>query len=140
MTALSITPANVVYSNGPVKGDQIAGEAFGAGVLLYYKASDGKWYKAQCDGTVAEAGQDGTGIALSSADVANARVSVGVPGAIVTVGAGLAGVVYCAGRVAGTLVPVADLLSTDKVTPVALGIGSNQLQLMYAYNAGAVLA
>lgn len=140
MAALTITAASVAYVSGPVKGDQIAGEAFAAGAMLYYKASDGKWYKAQCDGTVAEAGADGIGMALSTADAANARVTVAQPGAVVSVGTGTAGIIYTIGRTAGTLVPSADMASTDKVTPAAHGIGSSQLQLMYSYNAGSALA
>lgn len=140
MAALSITAANVALVSGPVRGDQIAGEAFAAGAAVYLSSADSKWRKAQCDGTALEAGSEEVGIALGSADAANARVSIATPGAVVSVGTGTAGVIYCFGRTAGTYIPVADLASTDKVTVAALGIGSNQLQLARAYNAGAVLA
>ena len=39
--ALTVTPANVSLDSGPVEG-VIAGEAFSAGAILYYKASDGR--------------------------------------------------------------------------------------------------
>ncbi|WP_425065605.1 hypothetical protein [Reyranella sp.] len=141
MTALSITKANVSWAGvGPVSADQIAGEAFDAGDMVYLKASDSKWYKAQDDGTAEEAGSEGIGMALGTADAANARVSIARPGAIVNLGTGTAGVVYCLGDTPGDLVPNADNGSGDKVTVVGLGIGSNKVQLAWVYNAGAVLA
>lgn len=140
MAALSITAAGVAWVSGPVAADQVAGEAFIAGALVYYNPTTGKWLKAQCDGTAAEAGADGVGMALGTADAVNARVSIALPDAVVTVGTGTAGVAYAIGRTAGSLVPVADIASTDKLTLAALGIGSNKLQLARVYNAGAVLA
>jgi hypothetical protein len=139
MTALSITASSVAYQSGPVDSDQVAGEAFSAGALVY-RTDDGKWKKAQCDGTAAEAGAEDLGMALFTADAAGARGSVAKPGAIVAVGAGTAGIVYAPGTTAGSLVPSADLASTNKVTVAAIGIGSNKLQLARIYNAGAVLA
>lgn len=139
MSALSITAANVAWVSGPKDVDQVAGEAFIAGALVYLK-SDGKWWKAQCDATAEEAGATDLGIALATADAAGARISVAKAGAIVSVGAGAAGVVYHPGATAGSLVPTADLVSTNKVTVAALGIGSNKLLMCRDYNAGAVLA
>lgn len=141
MTALSITAANVKYINGPILADQVAGEAFIAGAEVYQLA-DGTWKKAQCDGTALEAGSKNLGMALFTADAAGARGSIGLRDAVVQVAAsGLAvGVPYCVGRTAGSLVPVADLLSTDKVTIAALSISATQLQLCRDYNDGAVLA
>lgn len=139
MTALSITAASVAYVSGPVFADQVAGEAFIAGAAVYLK-SDGKWWKAQCDGTAAEAGADGLGIALATADAAGARVSIALPGAVVTIGTGTAGVIYCVGTTAGSLIPAADLASTNKVTVAAVGIGSSKVQVARVYNAGCALA
>lgn len=117
----------------------IAGEAFAAGAILYYKSADGRWYKAQCDGTPAEAGADGLGLALGTADAAGARVVIGRPGAIVSIGTGTAGLIYLPGRTAGSLIPSADAASTDKVTPAALGIGSSKVLLIRDYHAGSVV-
>lgn len=141
MTALTVTATQVAYISGPVAADQVAGEAFDAGSQCYYKASDGKWYKAQCDGTTAEAGEAGLGLALFSADAAGARGSMARKNAIVTLGAGAgpaAGVVYCPGATAGTLIPTADLASTNKVSLAGLGIGNNAVLVLETYNAGAV--
>lgn len=140
MAALSITAASVAWVSGPVAADQLAGEAFIAGALVYYNPTTGKWLKAQCDGTAAEAGADGLGMALGTADAVNARVSIALPGAVVAVGTGTAAIAYVPGTTAGSLMPTADLASTNKATLAALGIGSNRLQLACVYNAGAVLA
>jgi hypothetical protein len=138
MAALTIAAANVSLVSGQPLADQPAGEAFIAGALVY-QADNGTWLKAQCDGTAVEAGANALGIALATADAAGARVSIAAPGCVVGIGAGAAGIVYCPGRTTGTLVPTADLLATDKVSPAAIGIGSSRLMLVRAYNAGAVL-
>lgn len=139
MTALSITAASVLWQSGPIDKDQVAGEAFVAGAAVYL-AADGTWYKAQCDGTAVEAGSGGVGLALATADAAGARVSIARSGAVVTLGTGTAGIVYYVGATAGAINPVADLSSTNKITPLILGIGSSKVQLLgNNYNAGAVL-
>jgi hypothetical protein len=142
MTALTVTAAQVAYVSGPITHDQVAGEAFAAGACLYWNASTGKWLKAQCDGTVAEAGADGIGLALATADASGARLSIALPDAIVTLGAGAApaaGIIYCPGRTAGSLIPSADLASTDKATVAAIGIGTNKVKVARIYDAGAVI-
>lgn len=139
MVALTITPASVVWQSGPKLHDQVAGEAFDAGAAIYL-ADNGKWLKAQADGTAVQAGSNDLGMALASADGDGARISVATAGAIVAVGTGTAGVIYVPGDTAGAYNPVADQGSTDKITVAALGIGSNQLLLARVYNAGAVLA
>jgi hypothetical protein len=140
MTALSVTASQVAWVSGPIEKDQPAGEAFNAGACVYFSGS--AWLKAQCDGTAAEAGAEKLGIALATADGVGARLSIAVDDAVVTLGAGAApaaGTLYAPGRTAGSLVPMADLASTDKVTPFALGIGSNKVQLKRNYNVGAAL-
>lgn len=137
MANLSITAANVAWVSGPIDKDDVAGEAFVAGAIVYLN-TDGTWKKAKAGGTAIEAGQNGIGMALATADAANARVSVARPGAVVAVGAGAAGLPYMISATAGSLCPFADLIATNKTTPAALGIGTSQLLLMYAYNAGAV--
>ena len=139
MTALTITPANVVLQSGPKLGDQVAGEAFDAGALVY-QADNAKWLKAQCDGTAIEAGANNLGMALGSADALGARVTIALPDAIVAIGTGTAGVVYHPGATAGTLIPTEDLASTNKVTVAAIGIGTNRVKLARVYDAGAALA
>ena len=138
-TALTITAANVSHDSGPRDSDQPAGEAFAAGAAVYRKASDGRWYKAQCDGTPEEAGGEDTGVALATADAAGARVSIAKAGSVVSLGTGTAGTAYFIGRTAGAIIPAADLAQTDKATLLGLGIGSNKLLLGRLYHAGAVV-
>ncbi len=140
MTALTVTASGVVWQSGPILSDQVAGEAFDAGAAIYRNATAGKWLKAQCDGTAAEAGSDNLGIALASADADGSRISVAIEGAIVTLGTGTAGIVYCPGTTAGSLIPTADLASTNKAVPFAIGIGSNKVKLFRVYDSGAVIA
>lgn len=137
-TSLTITAANVAYVSGPTIGDQVAGEAFAAGAILY-KADDGKWYKAKSSGTAVQAGSRDIGMALNTTDAANARVTLAKHGAVVAIGTGTAGTIYVIGSTAGALAPVADLSSTNKVQPAAIGIGTNQVMLLHGYNAGAVV-
>lgn len=137
MAALTITAANVAYQSGSIYPGQTIGEAATAGMAVY-KKSDGKWYKSKCNGTAEEAGATDFGMLLATADAAGARASIAGPGAIVALGTGTAGIVYCPGTTAGTWIPTADLVSTNKVTVGALGIGSNQVQIARVYNAGAV--
>lgn len=141
MTALAITAANVKYISGPVDKDQVIGEAAAAGAMMYL-AADGKWYKAQCDGTAIEAGSAGIGMLLATADAADARASVARPDAIVQIAAsGLTvGIPYFIGNTAGSLDPLGDLGSGDKVTFAGLTISAARIRLGYCYDAGAVLA
>lgn len=141
MVALAITAANVAYVSGPIDQDQVAGEAFIAGAIVY-RAANGTWLKAQCDGTAIEAGSLGIGMALATADAAGARISVARPGAIVTIAAsGLTvGIPYFIGNTAGSLDPLADLGTTDKVTFAGISISATRILLGYLYDSGAVLA
>ncbi|WP_428673703.1 capsid cement protein [Reyranella sp.] len=143
MTALSITATQVLLASGPVEHG-IAGAAITQGQSVYL-ASTGKWLPAQCDGTTAEAGENGCGIALSAAGADGQPVTVAKPGAIVTLGAGAApaaGVVYVIGPGAGSIAPVGDVVtSTNKMTALGVGLTTNRLLLFGGtYHAGAVVA
>lgn len=142
MAALTITAAQVLPTNNDPVDHGIAGEAITPGQAVYL-ASTGKWLKAQCDGTAAEAGAERYGIALSQAAADGQPITVALPGHRVTLGAGAApaaGTVYFIGATAGNLNVAGDLASTNKVTPIALGIGSSKVQILAgAYNSGAVI-
>jgi hypothetical protein len=138
MAELAVTAASVAFVSGPPVILVTAGEAFSAGMVLYKRASDQKYLKAQCDGTAEQAGSNGLVIALASADAAGAKVGVAVPGAVVTLGA-VAGTEYVLGTTAGKIMPPADLVSTNKATAVGVGNGSNNLLFDPIYDAGAVV-
>lgn len=138
MAELSVTPSAVAFVSGPPVTLITAGEAFGAGAVLYKRASDQKYLKSQCDGSAEEAGANGLVLALASADAANARVGAAVPGSVVTIGAA-AGSEYCVAHTAGKMMAPGDLATTDKSTIVGVGVGSNNLLFNPVYNAGAVV-
>lgn len=141
MAAITVTASAVVYVSGPKDDGQVAGEAFAAGAALYLSSTDGKWYKAQADGTAAQAGADGYGMALFTADAAGARGSVARPGAKVTMNAALtAGVAYFIHGTAGSFGVYSELASTNKSTIFCVAVSTSQLLLVQAYDAGAVLA
>ncbi len=141
MAALTITAAQVLPGTAP-RETGIAGEAITQGQSVYF-SSAGKWLKAQGDGTTIEAGALGYGIALTATGADGQPIVVARPGGTVTLGAGAApasGVVYYVGDTAGGIHPVADIGSGDKVLPLCIGVGSNQVLILDdAYHAGAVL-
>lgn len=136
--ALTVTASNVAWVSGPITTDAVAGEAFAAGAAVYLSAA-GTWLKAQDDGTAVEAGSGGIGIALGTADAIGARVSVARVDAVVSLGTGTAGAVYILCDAAGGICPSADAGTTDKVTVIAVGIGSNKVHVGYLYDAGSVV-
>jgi len=127
MADLTITAASVAKSTGAVENKQyVAGETITAGQAVYLKSSDSKWWKAQADGTSAEA--DAIGIALNGA-AAGQPVSVQTAGAI-TIGATIAvGTTYVVSATAGGIAPVADLASTNYLTYLAYGSAAGVLTL-----------
>lgn len=141
MTALSITAAQVLPAANCPTVTGVAGEAITQGQAVYLSTS-GTWLKAQCDGTAAEAGSEGYGLALTAAGGVGQPVVVALPGGTVTLGAGAApaaSVPYFIGASAGDLVPLGDLSSTNKVTPICFGVGSNKVKILTgAYDAGSV--
>lgn len=143
MAALTITASQVLPASGPTEA-AIAGAAITPGQAVYRDAASGTWKPAQGDGTAAEAGQDGYGIALTQAAAALQPVVVALPGAKVTLGAGAApeaGKVYFIGDTAGGLHLASDLGSGDKVTAMGVGLTSNRILIFGgSYDAGAVLA
>ncbi len=142
MTALSITAAQVLHVSGPTK-EVVFGATITQGQPLYFDTATGKWKLAQDDGSAAENGADGYGLALS-AGADGQKGIIALPGSKVTLGAGAApaaGVVYAPGDTAGALVPLSDQAQPDKVLPMCLGVGTNAVKILTdAYDAGAVLA
>jgi len=142
MAALSVTATQVLLVSGPTKT-----VTFGATVTqgqgLYFDTVAGTWKLAQCDGSAAEAGADGYGIALSAGSAGQQGV-IALPGAKVNLGAAAAaaaGEIYCIGGTAGALNPKSEVVTaTNKVTPIGLGIGSNAVKVLAeAYDVGAVV-
>lgn len=112
MADLSITAASVVKGSGAtVNNLKLAGETITAGMSVYLKSTDDRWYKAQSDGTAEEAGSGGLAVALNGAS-AGQPLFVQTAGTI-TIGATVAvGTVYVVSAAYGGICPVADLVST----------------------------
>lgn len=130
MADFSITAGNVVANAGQAK-TKIAGEAIAAGEYIYVK-NDGKAWKAQCDGTEAEA--DVIGMAVNSAAAGQV---VAYQTGEVTVGSvyGAAAVPLVLSRTAGKAMPVDDLASGDRI--VLLGWSkSATVSVVHVINTG----
>lgn len=140
MTALATVAAQVQLVSGPADHGQTMGEAAAAGAVVHL-ADNGKWSKGQCDGSAIEAGKNGIGVLLSTADAANAKVSIARPGAIVKVAASglVPGIPYFVGNTAGALEPIGDLGANDKVTFAGMTISATEMLVGYCYAAGAVV-
>ena len=131
MADITVTPASVVPGASATTIQSTAGETITAGMAVYLKASDSRWWKAQCDGTAAESG-NGTsyGIALCGAsagqpivvDIADSGVTIG--------GTTVVGTVYVVSATAGGIGPWADLASTNFVTVIGVGDTSNKIKML----------
>jgi len=114
MADLAVTAANVVPGAGATIQYGYAGEVITAGQVIYAKA-DGTLWKAQCDGTLAEATP--VGVALNGGAVGQ---TIGyVSNGLLTIGATTAKTTaYMVSAAAGAICPQADLVSTNKITYV----------------------
>lgn len=117
---LSITATNVIPSSAAVIQTGTAGEALTAGQLVYKKAGDRKFYKADCDSATAEV-RDVYGIAVTSS-ATGAPVSIVLQDDALQIAAsGLTnGTIYLLSATAGGLAPAADATTGWRVTVVAV--------------------
>jgi hypothetical protein len=111
MADLTITAANVVPSTGTTASGP-AGETVTAGMPLYLKSSDSRYWKAQADGTTEEATVAGISINGASAGqpvsfVTEGGMNIGATTAKTTA--------YMLSATAGGICPQADLVSTNKI-------------------------
>lgn len=127
MADVSITVANVQRSTGAIiETGYAAGETITAGQALYLKTSDLRWWKAQADGTSAEATFGG--IALHGA-LAGQPLAVQTSGLITIGGTVVVGGVYVVSATAGGIAPLADLVTGNYVSIVGYATTAALLQL-----------
>lgn len=112
MATISVTASQVLLISGPT-ADGIAGATITAGQGLYLDTSTNTWKLAQEDGTLAESGSGGFGIALNGAS-AGQTLKVALPGAVVNLGAGAAVAVGKVLIVSGTAGSLDDVLITTQ--------------------------
>jgi len=130
MAALSQTAANVIPATGASKKTVVAGGTVTAGMPVYKDTADSDEYKAcranaagtaNCDGIALNGASDGQPLEIQTTGGINL-------GATLTVGE-----TYCVSdAVAGQIVPIGDLGSTDYVT--VLGIATTASNLKMAIN------
>lgn len=96
-----------------------AGEAITAGMAVYLKASDQRYWKAQHDGTAAEAAA--VGIALTSPGAAGNEMIVTDGNGTINIGATLTiGETYAVSATAGAICPNSDVGAADYVTNLGI--------------------
>lgn len=129
-TDLSVTAASVVPGSGALLSTGTAGEALTAGQAVYQKASDSKWYKADCNSATAEV-RKATAIAVVGA--AAGQPAVVQRGGQITIGATVAaGTVYYLSGTAGGIRPAADNTTGDYPQVIGMGISTTVVQLNFA--------
>ncbi|NPU63386.1 hypothetical protein HL667_00045 [Bradyrhizobium sp. 83012] len=128
MADLTITAANVVQGAEAVTEDGLAGETITQGQQVYWVATEGKYYKADCDSATA-AVRSPRGVALNAAS-ANQPLRIQKSGDI-TIGATLtAGTAYYLSKTAGGICPLADVAGGY---PVIVGIAKSATVLKIGY-------
>lgn len=135
MADLTQTPANVAADADASQEVVTAGEAVDAGMPVYKKASDSKWYKARNDNTAEVSGVSGVRIALNSTPGANQPLSTFIKGKV-NLGATLTvGETYMLSNTAGKVAPIGDLATNRYVTILGVAISASQMNsVMFASN------
>lgn len=122
MAEITVTAATVAF----VSGTQVvgtAGETITAGMSVYLKAADSRLWKAQADGTAAEAAA--VGVALHGS-LAGQPLAYAANGSVLNIGGTTAaGVFYYVGATAGGIGLAGDLASTNKVCQIGYATGTS---------------
>lgn len=127
MADLTVTATSVVNSTC-VQQVVLAGETITHGMALYLKSSDSKYWKAQHDGTAAEA--DCVAISLTGAAASQSMV-IAKPGGLINVGATLTvGEIYMVSATAGGIAPIADIGAADYVSIIGYGSTTALMQFL----------
>lgn len=135
---LTVTAASVVPSSGASLETGTAGEAVTAGQLVYKKAADSHWYKADCNSVTAEV-RVASAVAITGS-AAGQPVVVQKGGAI-TIGATMTAntVYYLSGSAAGGIRPAADNVTGDYPQVVGMATSTTVMQLNFGLHATAPL-
>jgi hypothetical protein len=126
MADITVTAASVVPGSNATQIQGTAGETITAGMAVYLKSTDTKWWKAQADGTSAESGvgSNTLGIALCGASAGQPIVVDVADSTGITIGATVAaGTVYVVSATAGGICPEADITAGQYLS--ILGVGSS---------------
>jgi len=127
MAALTITAASVAVVTGTPKPG-VAGETITQGMAVY-KAANGRWYKAQCDGSLIESGY-GTEVGVSLNSVAVLQLMDVLTDGTYTVGATLTvGLIYALSATAGGIEVATAIVSPQYMTVIGVPISTTVLRL-----------
>jgi hypothetical protein len=124
MVDLPISGAQIIVQSGDVDL-VIAGAVITVGKMCYLNDADGMWYPATNAGTALQAGSAGIGFAVGASSAIGQRIGMARPGSVIVLGAAstaVAGVLYYM-SLTGNLCPVADVTTTERSVPCALGLG-----------------
>lgn len=136
MADLAITATSVVPGLDASIQQGIAGETITAGNSLYKKAADGKFWKAQCDGTPEEAACEGIALNGAAPNQTVAYVSAGT----VTIGATTSkATTYVVSATAGGIAPQADLIATNRISYVGYATDATGTLIVSRRLTGAVV-
>jgi hypothetical protein len=124
---LSITAASVLPGSNAVVATGYAGETLTAGQLVYLKASDNKWYKADADNATAE-NRVARGLTLNGAATGQ-PVAVQTGGKVTLNAVLTAAVPYFLSATAGGICPFADLATGMYSQCVGMADSTTVLQL-----------
>jgi hypothetical protein len=134
MADLTITATSVV-NNGASVGSGIAGETITAGQALYLKSADSRYWKAENDVNTESATV--AGISLHGA-AAGQPIAFATSGPIV-LGATTVKGIYALSAAAGGIAPLADLVSTNRISYVGYATSTAGAFVVAIQNTGVVV-
>lgn len=130
MADLSITAANVQQASGAQRAtDGIAGETITAGMALYQKSSDSRWWKADSNSATTEQ-RAASKIALNNAS-AGQPISLHGEGPINIGGTVVVGTIYVLSATAGGIAPSTDLASGWYTQVIGIGRTTSELDVQF---------
>lgn len=137
MSDIAITAANVLPGSGATLETGTAGEALTAGKQVYKKASDKKWYLADCNSATAEV-RRASATALTGS--AAGQPVVVQKGGRITIGGTVAnGTTYFLSGTAGGIRPAADNTTGDYPQIIGMGVSAAAIELDYSLSAPSAL-
>lgn len=129
MASLTLTPGDVKPASGSkVLDGQIAGESFDAGSVIR-KNGNGQWVKARANSLNNVSGN--LGIAVSTAEAVDQRVSVLISGGLTCSGLTKDTYYVIAADTAGLIAPVEDLAATNITTFVGIATSTTNLLVSF---------
>ncbi len=140
MAELTIVSASCLATGTFAKDYGQAGETITAGMVIYKKASDSKFYKSQNDGTAEESGVGVTmGISLTDSVLAGQYFAYLTSGTI-TIGATIvAGTYYYVGATAGAICLYSDIATGGTKYISIIGYATSTTVLKVAFDATGIL-